>query len=102
MIGTGQDNTHVVTYSTTARGSKRFDGKDFSFFHLCLVVVLDEWDRLSTMNVILLDVVCAKATNWFHWVCFPTHLDLVAFHGLLDGSADVADADVDSCSLQYS
>lgn len=51
------------------------------------------------MDLILLDVVAREVSHGLHGVCLSIDLDLVAFHHFLDGSADIADSDVDSSIL---
>ena len=79
---------------------KSFDGKDFSFFHLGLIGVLDKWDGLAAMDAILLDIVASDVSYWFYGIDLPTNLNFIAFHGFLDGGADVADADIDTGVLE--
>lgn len=86
--------------STAASRSKRFDGEDFSLFHLRLIGVLDERDRLSTMDTVVIDVVCRNVTDWLHLVRLPADFNFVAFHSLLDRGAYITNANVDSRSLQ--
>lgn len=83
----------------TACSSKRFDGKDFTFFHLRLVLVLDERDGLSTMDLVLLDVMSADASHSLHRKSSTVNVDLVAFHCFLNGSTDIADANIYSGML---
>lgn len=51
------------------------------------------------MDLILLDVVAREVSHGLHGACLSVDLHLVALHHLLDGSADIADSDVDSSIL---
>lgn len=69
------------------------------FLHLCLVLGLNEWDRFSTVDLVLFDVVAREVSHGLHGVYLPIDLDLVTFHRLLDGGTDIADSDVNSSIL---
>ena len=51
------------------------------------------------MNLVLVDVMAAEVSDCFHGVGFSSDLYFVAFHGLLDSSANIADADIGTGSL---
>lgn len=53
------------------------------------------------MDMVVLDIVAAEVAYRFDGVRFSTDLNFVAFHGFLDGGADVTDAYVDSCILKH-
>lgn len=91
--------TYIVMYVTSSCASKGLDRKDFAFFHLRLIRVLDERNRFTAMNAVLLDIVPCKITDGFDGERPAPNVYLVAFHGFLDRSTDVAYADVDTSSL---
>lgn len=51
------------------------------------------------MDPVLVDVVAAEISDRFHRVRFPSDLYFVAFHGFLDSSTNIADADIGTGSL---
>lgn len=91
--------TYALPQATTASRAKCLNGKDFALLHLRLIIVLDEWNHLASMDFIVEDVMGADASNGFDGVRLPVDLDLVALHGLLDLGTDIADTNVDSSCL---
>lgn len=91
--------TYIFRQNAASGGPKCLDGEDFPFFHLGLVLIPDERYRLSTVNAIMLDIVRTYTPNCLDRVGFPPDIDLVAFHGFLDCSTDIADADVNPSGL---
>ena len=59
---------HLALFDDLAAssGAEGLDGKVFSLFHLCRVVVLDQKDRLRAMNPVGQDRMPAKVGYWFH------------------------------------
>lgn len=99
LASAGEGNTHIIIKVTTPRRSKRLDGENLTLFHLCLVRVLHEWDGFPTVDAVVFNIVCGDVPNWLNREGLATDLNLVALHRLLDGSAHIADTNVDSSSL---
>lgn len=97
--GFGSTAAYIVDYGAATCRPKGLNGKCFTLFHLGLVRVLDERDRLAAMNVVLVDVMRTKVSDGLDRVSLPTNLDLVTLHGFLDSSAHVADTHIYSSSL---
>lgn len=79
-----------------------FDSKDLSLFHFGVVVILDEWNGFATVDAISINVVSTEASHCLNRDRFTIDLHLVAFHRFLDGSADIANTNVDSSILGLS
>ena len=99
VVDLRQGNTYIIDDGAAACRPKGFDGKCLALFHLGLVGVLHERYRLSAMNAVLLDVMGGEIPNGLDGISPPTNLDLVALHGFLDGSANVADSYIYSGGL---
>lgn len=54
------------------------------------------------MNTILLDIVAGKVPYGLDGESPATYLNLVAFHGFLDGSADITHTHVNTSGLEQS
>jgi hypothetical protein len=79
-----------------------FDSKNLSLFHFGVVVVLDEWNGFATVDAISINVVSTEASHCLNRDRFTIDLNLVAFHRFLDGSADIANTNVNSSILGLS
>lgn len=90
-----RQETYAVDHGASTGRAKGLNGKDLPRFHLGLVVVPHEGDRLAAVDVILFDVVTAKAADRFHGEGVAAYLNLVALHSLLDSGADITNAHVD-------
>lgn len=88
--------TYTVKYNASTRRPKGFDGENLPFFHLCLILRLDEWNGLPGVDVIRLDVVAGDVSHRLHGERFAVDLYLVALHHLLDCGTDVADTNINS------
>lgn len=95
-----EDETYPIREIATTGRSKCFNGKYLSMFHLGVVIVLDKWYRFPGMNAILLDIVPSDVAHRLDREGPSIDVNLVAFHCFLYGSANIADADIDSCSLE--
>ena len=84
---------------TPTHRAERLNCNQFSLFQLGLILVLDKRDGLAAVDLIVENIVGGEAADRFDWEGFASDLDFVAFHGFLDGGADVANADVDSSGL---
>lgn len=95
-----EDETYPIKEIATTGRSKCFNGKYLSRFHLSVVVVLDKWYRFPGVNAILFDIVPRDVAHRLDREGPTIDVNLVAFHSLLYGSANIADADIDSRSLE--
>lgn len=100
VVTVGEDETYPIKEIATTGRSKCFNGKYLSKFHLGVVVVLDKWYRFSGVNAILLDIVPSDVAHRLDREGPAIDINLVAFHGFLYGSANIADTDIDSRSLE--
>lgn len=91
--------THIVSHVALSGATEGLDGKHFSLLHLGLVATLDDRHALAAVDDILVDVVSVEVSDRLHWIRGAVDFDLVAFHRLLDGSADVTHTDVDTSFL---
>lgn len=91
--------TYPIDYIPTPCRPKGFKSKYLSLLHLGLIVILDERDGLSTMDLIPLDVVPSDVPHRFYRKGFAANLNFIAFHRFLDGSTDIADPDINSSIL---
>ena len=83
----------------SSRAPKSLNRKDIAFLHPSSAVVLHERDLLVAVDLVLLDIVPAEATDGFYAVGLALELDLVALHDFLDRGAYVAHACIDSSFL---
>lgn len=91
--------TYVFTHVTLAGTAESLNGKDLAFLHLSLVAALNNGHALSAVDNVLVNVVTVEVANTLDGVHGAVQLDLVALHGLLDSSTDVAHADVNTSFL---
>lgn len=91
---------YAIYRPATAGRPKSLDGKDLAVLHLTLVGVLDKRDGLPSVDPVLLDVVSGNVPYRLDRERLAVDLHLVAFHGLLDGRAYIADADIDPGVLE--
>jgi hypothetical protein len=95
-----EDETYSIKEIATTSRSKCFNGKYLPRFHLGVVIVLNEWYRFPGVNAILLDIVPSDVAHRLDRESPTIDINLVAFHGFLYGSADIADTDINSRSLE--
>lgn len=94
------DETYSIKEIATTSRSKCFNSKYLSSFHLSVIIVLDKWYRFPSVNAILLDIVASDVAHCLDREGVTIDVNLVAFHCFLYGSANIADADIDSRSLE--
>lgn len=99
MLQTIAINANIVVQLSSTSRSKCLNGKHLSLLHLSLILVLDKRDRLSTVDLVMFDVMRRDVADWFDGVCLSVDFDFVAFHRFLDCSTDVANTNIDSRSL---
>lgn len=90
-----EDETYPVKKIATASCPECLNGKYLSLFHLGVVIVLDKWYRFPSVNAILLDVVSSDVAHSLDRKRPTIDVNLIAFHGFLYGSADIANTDID-------
>lgn len=95
-----EGETYPIKKIATAGRSKCFNGKYLSRFHLRVVIVLDKRYRFPGVDAILRDIVPSDVAHRLDREGPTIDVNLVAFHCFLYGSANVADADIDSRSLE--
>jgi hypothetical protein len=78
------------------RTSKSLDSKNVALLHLLAAGVLNEWNLLVAVDLILLDIVPTEAADGLDGVRLAFDLDFVALHDFLDRATYVAHACVDS------
>lgn len=100
MTGIKEDGTYPIKEIATTGRSKCFNGEYLSRFHLGVVIVLDKWYRFPGMDAILLDIVPSDVAHRLDREGPTIDVNLVAFHCFLYGSANIADADINPCSLE--
>lgn len=91
--------TYFFPSVAAASGPKGLNRKDFAFFHLGLIRVLNKRNCLLAVDMVVLDVMAAEVAHWFDGVRFAADLDFVALHRLLNGGTDVTDANIDAGGL---
>jgi hypothetical protein len=91
-----QEKTYIVTDVTLSCTSECLNGKCLALLHLGIVAALDDWHRLAAVNGVVANAVAVEVTNALDGVCLALDLHLVALHDLLDGSANVAHAYIDT------
>lgn len=102
MVECGEElgwKTYVVPDIAFACAAECLNGKGFTLFHLSLVAALDNRHRLAAVDAIPADAVAVEVADAFYGVCLPLDLALVALHDLLDRSANVRHAHIDTCFL---
>lgn len=97
---TAEISTYPVPEVATAGCSKSFNSKYLALFHLRVVRIFDEWHRLSSVNAVLINIVSAEVTDCLDRDGSAIDVHFVAFHGFLDSSTDVTDANVDAGVLE--
>ena len=82
--------SHIVTavqvfvdVASTCR-AESFDGVLFTFYHSRCLVVFNNVDTLSSVNLVPLYAVTAEILDRFDWIRFISHLDLERLHRLLN------------------
>ena len=88
--------TYIVSHVALASTSESLDSKYLALFHLCLIRTLHNGHTLATVDNVLVDVVAVQVSDTLNGVHCSIQLHFIAFHGLLDGSTNVADADINS------
>lgn len=91
-----EEKTYSLNETTWSCRPECLDSEYLPLFHLGLVIVLEEGNRFSAVDLIPFDVVAGKILYWFHGKCLSVDIHLVAFHCLLDRSADIANTNVNS------
>lgn len=99
VLGYWEEGNHIIMYIATSSRARGLNSIHLSLFHLCLIRVLHDRNELPTMDVVLRDVVASEVAYGFDRQRLAINLNLVAIYGFLDGSADVADTDVNTGSL---
>ena len=94
--------TYVVSNITLSCATERFDSKCLAFFHLCLVTALDDGHGLAAMNGVVANGMTVKVPYALDGQHLSLDLHLVTLHDFLDGSADIAHANIDTGLLDTS
>lgn len=91
--------TYIFPNIALAGTAECLDGKDLALLHFRLVVALDNGHAFAAVNDVLVNVVTVQVSDTLHRVHGTIELDLVAFHGFLDGGSDITHADVNTSFL---
>ena len=91
--------TYIFMHVALARAAEGLNGKDFALLHLCLILVLYEGNTFATVNVVLPDVMATDVPYRSNRICLAPYGDFIALHRFLNGSANITDADINTCGL---
>jgi hypothetical protein len=91
--------THTILKYALASGAKSFDREDLSLLHFGLIIIFDERDLLSTVDVVTEDVMAGNISDCFDRVRLPTNFDLIGLHCLLNSGSDFTHASIDAGAL---
>ena len=95
-----KDETYPIKEIATTGCPECLNSKYLSLFHLGIVIVLNKGYRFPSVNTILLDIVSRDVAHRLDRKSPTINVNLIAFHGFLYGSADIANTDIDPCILE--
>jgi hypothetical protein len=111
--------THPLKDVASSSGPKCLNRKIFTFFHLCLITIIDDRDAFVAMYAIRMDAVAVEVANGFYWrefisgsvlgyknrrtsFCIGADHNLVGLHNLLYYTSDFSQTGINSGFLDTS
>jgi len=93
---------HILMNETTASTSKGLNGKVFALLHFCLVTIVNNGNRLASVDLVRVDRVSVQVTDRLDLICLALNLNLVRLHDFLDGGTNIAQSHVNTSLLDSS
>lgn len=95
-----KSGAYIIVEESFASASKSLNGKYFSLFHLLLVVVLDEGNLFTAVDMVTENIVASEIPDSFDREDLSVNFDFVALHHLLDRGANVTHPSVNTSMLR--